>query len=117
MSKWLDRQLKGLVMHVAFGTKAMPSQEEITTKAMGLEQSELPLELGGGGVDIERPLVLLTMSNDQGLNARLLEERKIGYSISRDEKDGSFTSDLVAELLKLVIEMEEGRFRETRLRS
>lgn len=56
-----------------------------------------------------RPLVLLTMSNYQGLNARLLEESKIRYSIPRDEKDGSFTSDSVAESLKLVIEMKEGK--------
>ncbi|KAL6277364.1 hypothetical protein ACE6H2_020965 [Prunus campanulata] len=90
ISKWLDMQLKGSVVYVAFGSEAMPSQEEITTIARG-------------------PLVLLTMSNDQGLNARLLEERKIGYSIPRDEKDGSFTSDWVAESLKLVIEMDEGK--------
>ncbi|VVA24076.1 PREDICTED: UDP-glycosyltransferase [Prunus dulcis] len=80
----------------------MPSQEEITTIA-------IRLELGGGGIDFGRPLVLLTMSNDQGLKARLLNERKIGYSIPRDEKDGSFTSNLVAESLKLVIEMKEGK--------
>ncbi|KAL6277369.1 hypothetical protein ACE6H2_020970 [Prunus campanulata] len=42
MSKWLDRQPKALVVYVAFGSEAIPSQEEITTIALGLEQSELP---------------------------------------------------------------------------
>ncbi|BFG35626.1 hypothetical protein CerSpe_219000 [Prunus speciosa] len=159
ISKWLDMQLKGSVVYVAFGSEAMPSQEEITTIARGLEQSELPFiwvfrsnlvklpegfeeRIGERGVVCKswapqlkilghdsvgvflshsgwssvvealtfgRPLVLLTMSNDQGLNARLLEERKIGYSIPRDEKDGSFTSDWVAESLKLVVKMDEGK--------
>lgn len=159
MSEWLDRQPKASVVYVAFGSEAMPSQEEITTIALGLELSELPFiwvlrthvvklpqgfeeRIGGRGLvcrswapqlkilghdsvgvflshsgwssvvealSFGRALVLLTMSNDQGLNARLLEERKIGYCIPRDEEDGSFTSDSVAESLKLVIEMEEGK--------
>ncbi|KAF7811656.1 UDP-glycosyltransferase 91A1-like [Senna tora] len=45
------------------------------------------------GIQNGKPLVLLTFQLDQGLNARLLEEKKLGYSIPRDENDGSFTSD------------------------
>ncbi|KAF7831020.1 UDP-glycosyltransferase 91A1-like [Senna tora] len=56
-----------------------------------------------------KPLVLLTYLSDQGLNARVLEEKRMGYSIPRDERDGSFTSDSVAESLRLVMVEEEGR--------
>ncbi|XP_048233365.1 UDP-glycosyltransferase 91A1-like [Ricinus communis] len=57
----------------------------------------------------ERPLILLTFLADQGINARVLEEKKMGYPIPRNELDGSFTSDSVAESLKLVMEKEEGK--------
>ena len=57
----------------------------------------------------QKPLVLLTFLADQGLNARVLEEKKMGYSIPRDERDGSFTSDSVADSLRLVMVEEEGR--------
>ncbi|KAI4314433.1 hypothetical protein L6164_027343 [Bauhinia variegata] len=56
----------------------------------------------------EKPLVLLTFLAEQGLNARFLEEKKMGYSIPRDDQDGSFTSDSVADSLKLVMLKEEG---------
>lgn len=60
-------------------------------------------------LQLSKALVLLTVSNDQGLNARVLEEKMIGYSIPRDENDGSFTRDSVAESLKLVMLKEEGK--------
>ncbi|XP_015890471.2 UDP-glycosyltransferase 91A1-like [Ziziphus jujuba] len=56
-----------------------------------------------------RPLVLLTYSNDQGINAKVLEEKMIGHIIERDERDGSFTREAVAESLKLVVVKEEGK--------
>ncbi|KAK2977861.1 hypothetical protein RJ640_003912 [Escallonia rubra] len=60
-------------------------------------------------VVLERALILLTFGADQGLNARLLEEKKMAYSIPRDERDGSFTRDSVAESLRLVMVEEEGK--------
>ncbi|CAL5197183.1 unnamed protein product [Lathyrus oleraceus] len=57
----------------------------------------------------EKPLVLLTFLADQGINARVLEEKKMGYSVPRDEKDGSFTSDSVANSIRLVMVEEEGK--------
>uniref|UniRef100_A0A0A0KJX2 Uncharacterized protein n=1 Tax=Cucumis sativus TaxID=3659 RepID=A0A0A0KJX2_CUCSA len=66
----------------------------------------------------EKALVLLTFLSDQGINARVLEEKKMGYSIRRNELDGSFRRDAVAESLKLVVVGEEGKivgsvYRET----
>ncbi|PON31444.1 UDP-glucuronosyl/UDP-glucosyltransferase [Parasponia andersonii] len=55
------------------------------------------------------PLLLLALTNDQGLNAKLLEEKKIGYMVPRDENDGSFTRESVESSLKLVMEKEEGK--------
>ncbi|KAK9949366.1 hypothetical protein M0R45_004893 [Rubus argutus] len=163
IKEWLDRQRKNTVVYVAFGTEAMPCQEEVTEIALGLEKSGLPffwvlktkqgtdavklpegfeernegrgvvcrgwapqlkilahdsvgvfLSHSGWSSVVEaltfgRPLVLLPMSNDQGLNARLFGEKKVGYELPRDDGDGSFTSEAVAESLRMVIEKEEGR--------
>jgi UDP-N-acetylglucosamine:LPS N-acetylglucosamine transferase len=56
-----------------------------------------------------RALILLTFLADQGINARVLEDKKMGYSIPRNEKNGYFTRDSVAESLRLVMEKEEGK--------
>jgi len=65
-------------------------------------------------VQHEKPMVLLTFLADQGINARVLEEKKMGYSVPREEHDGSFTSDSVAHSLRLVMLEEEGRpYRES----
>ncbi|XP_009623233.1 UDP-glycosyltransferase 91A1-like isoform X1 [Nicotiana tomentosiformis] len=55
----------------------------------------------------EKALILLPFLSDQGLNARLLEEKKMAYSIPRDEREGTFTRDSVANSLSLVM-LEEG---------
>ncbi|KAF7829284.1 UDP-glycosyltransferase 91A1-like [Senna tora] len=57
----------------------------------------------------EKPLVLLTFLADQGINARVLEEKKLGYLIPRDERDGWFSSESVADSLRLVMLKDEGR--------
>ncbi|XP_011084237.1 UDP-glycosyltransferase 91C1 [Sesamum indicum] len=56
-----------------------------------------------------RVLILFPVMNDQGLNARLLQEKKVGVEIPRNEKDGSFTRDSVSETVRLVLVSEEGR--------
>ncbi|PKI73103.1 hypothetical protein CRG98_006511 [Punica granatum] len=55
-----------------------------------------------------RVLVMLPMLNDQGLNARLLSRKGVGVEVPRDEKDGSFTHESVAESLRLAIVDESG---------
>ncbi|KAJ4825327.1 hypothetical protein Tsubulata_002661 [Turnera subulata] len=166
VKEWLDKQEKGKVVYVAFGSEAKPSQDELTEIALGLELSGLPffwvLKKRRGLVDTEpielpdgfeertkgrgivcttwapqlkilghdavggflthsgwssvvealqnqRALVLLTFLADQGVNARVLEEKKIAYSIPRNDSDGSFTRDSVAESLRMVIVEEEGK--------
>lgn len=56
-----------------------------------------------------RALLLFTFVADQGLNARILEEKQIGYPIPRNESDGSVTRQSVAESLRLVMVEERGR--------
>nr|XP_023893136.1 UDP-glycosyltransferase 91A1-like [Quercus suber]POE59972.1 udp-glycosyltransferase 91a1 [Quercus suber] len=166
MKDWLDKQAKGSVVYVAFGSEAKPSQEELTEIALGLEQSKLPfflvlrtrrgqadtelIELPEGfeertkgqglvctswvpqlkilahesiggffthsgwssvveALQFERALILLTFYADQGINAKVLEDKHIGYLIPRNEHDGSFTRDSVAKSLRLVTVEEEGK--------
>ncbi|TYJ32423.1 hypothetical protein E1A91_A05G033800v1 [Gossypium mustelinum] len=53
-------------------------------------------------------IVFSGASADQGLNARLLHGRKVGLEIERNETDGSFTSDLVAETIRQVMMEPKG---------
>ncbi|XP_057789303.1 UDP-glycosyltransferase 91C1 [Salvia miltiorrhiza] len=56
-----------------------------------------------------RPLILFPVMNDQGLNARLLQEKGVGIEIPRNEADGSFTGEAVAEAVRAALVGEEGR--------
>lgn len=53
------------------------------------------------------PLILMPMVADQGLNAKLLVEKEIGYEVPRKE-DGSFSRDMVANSIRLVMASQEG---------
>ncbi|XP_043713197.1 UDP-glycosyltransferase 91C1-like [Telopea speciosissima] len=55
------------------------------------------------------PLILLPLVSDQPLNARLLEGKKIGLEIPRDERDGWLSKDSVAESLRIVM-VEKAEF-------
>ncbi|KQK13542.1 UDP-glycosyltransferase 91B1 [Brachypodium distachyon] len=61
------------------------------------------------GLQFGRPLIMLPIAGDQGPNARLMEERKVGVSVPRDEKDGSFTRGGVAGAIRAVVVEEDGR--------
>ncbi|KAB1201894.1 putative UDP-rhamnose:rhamnosyltransferase 1 [Morella rubra] len=56
-----------------------------------------------------RPLIMLPISVDSGLIARLIEERQAGVEVPRNEQDGSFTRDSVTQTLRLVMKDEEGQ--------
>ncbi|CAL4946434.1 unnamed protein product [Urochloa decumbens] len=53
-------------------------------------------------------LVLLPLMFDQGLNARLLVEKKVGVEVARDEEDGSFAPEDIATALRRVVVEDEG---------
>lgn len=160
--RWLDRQRKGSVVYVAFGTEVEMSREELAELALGLEISRLPFfwvvsprgcfadklpegfedRVRGHGLicttwapqarilahesvatfvthagwssvvealQNSRALVLLACSNEQGLNVRLLEEKGIGYPVPRNDSDGFFTRDAVAESVRMVAVEERGK--------
>ena len=56
------------------------------------------------GLQFGKPLVMLPFVLDQGLNARVMEEKKVGIEILRNNNDGSFTKHSVAQSLKVVFE-------------
>ncbi|XP_024991221.1 UDP-glycosyltransferase 91A1-like [Cynara cardunculus var. scolymus] len=61
------------------------------------------------GLQLGKPLVLLPFLFDQGLIASYLVEKKMAYMIPRDELDGSFSPESVADSLSLVMGKEEGK--------
>jgi hypothetical protein len=61
------------------------------------------------GLLFGRPLVLLPIFGDQGPNARLLEGKKVGLQVARDEGDGSFDRHAVASAVRAVMVEEETR--------
>lgn len=61
------------------------------------------------GIQFGKPLVVLTFLNDQGINARILEEKKLGHTIQRNELDGSYTRDSVADSLRLLMKEDDGK--------
>lgn len=56
-----------------------------------------------------RVLILFSgASSDQGLIARLMHNRRAGLEIPRDDRDGSFSKDTVAEFMRRVMVDKEG---------
>ncbi|KAI5669744.1 hypothetical protein M9H77_19597 [Catharanthus roseus] len=65
------------------------------------------------GLMFGHPLIMLPFVVDQGLNARVLQEREVGVEVARNELDGSYTRDSVADSLRMVMVGNEGkRFKE-----
>ncbi|MFS8034553.1 putative soyasaponin III rhamnosyltransferase [Helianthus anomalus] len=61
------------------------------------------------GFQLGKPLVLLPFLVDQGMIASYLVEKKMAYMIHREDVDGSFTPESVADSLSLVMVREEGK--------
>uniref|UniRef100_A0A453K3B4 Uncharacterized protein n=1 Tax=Aegilops tauschii subsp. strangulata TaxID=200361 RepID=A0A453K3B4_AEGTS len=61
------------------------------------------------GLLFGRPLVMLPIMGDQVPNARLMECRKVGVLVPRNEKDCSFDREGVATAIQAVAVEEEGR--------
>lgn len=60
------------------------------------------------GLQFGRPLVLLPVFGDQGLNARAMGEKKVGLEVERGEEDGAFTREGVARAVRVVMMEQEG---------
>ncbi|CAN6310129.1 unnamed protein product [Urochloa humidicola] len=61
------------------------------------------------GLLFGRPLVMLPILADQGANARLMEKKKVGLQVARDEDDGSFDRHGVARAVRAVMVDEDTR--------
>nr|BBK15465.1 UDP-glycosyltransferase [Polygala tenuifolia] len=97
-------------------TSWAPQLKIIAHEAIGVFLSHSGWSSVVEAIQFEKSLVLLTCLADQGINASVLEEKKMAYSIPRDEHDGSITSDDVAESLKLVLFKEEGKIYRERIK-
>lgn len=60
------------------------------------------------GLSFGLVMAVLPLVFDQGLNARNLVERGIAVEVPRNEEDGSFTGEAIAETLRLVMAEEKG---------
>ncbi|OAY70795.1 putative UDP-rhamnose:rhamnosyltransferase 1 [Ananas comosus] len=119
--EWLDAQSPGTVVYVAFGSEATVASELVEELACGLELSNVPFlwayrqpgDLTRGsvieGLRVGHPLIMLPLIADQGLIARVMAGKKVGVEVPRDEQDGSFTREGVAEAVRMVMLGEEGK--------
>ncbi|RDX61906.1 putative UDP-rhamnose:rhamnosyltransferase 1, partial [Mucuna pruriens] len=61
------------------------------------------------GLQVGCPLIMLPFQNEQSFVARLMEEKKVGIKVPKNEHDGKFTRDSVAKALRSVMLEEEGK--------
>ncbi|TVU45496.1 hypothetical protein EJB05_04985, partial [Eragrostis curvula] len=61
------------------------------------------------GLLFGHPLIMLPIYGDQGPNARLMEGKKVGKQVPRDDNDGSFDRKGVASTIRHVMLEEESR--------
>ncbi|KAL6582917.1 hypothetical protein OROMI_004995 [Orobanche minor] len=59
------------------------------------------------GLMFGKPLIMLPFLVDQGLNARVLADKEVGMEVARNEQDGSYTREDVAECVRMVMDEEE----------
>ncbi|KAB2597539.1 UDP-rhamnose:rhamnosyltransferase 1 [Pyrus ussuriensis x Pyrus communis] len=133
--EWLDNQEKQNVVYIALGSGVNLSQQDFTerpgwskdadsvklperfedqAKGPGIvwttwaPQHKILAHKATGGFLTHSALIMLPFLYDQGLNARF-GDKKIGIEVPRNEDDGSFIKDWVAESLNLVVVDEEGK--------
>lgn len=60
------------------------------------------------GLGFGRVPILLPVLNEQGLNTRLLQGKGLGVEVPRDEREGTFDSDSVADSVRLAMMDDAG---------
>ncbi|RWR88004.1 putative UDP-rhamnose:rhamnosyltransferase 1 [Cinnamomum micranthum f. kanehirae] len=64
------------------------------------------------GLGLGRPLVILPLMYDQGLNARWMEEKRLGLEVPMYQMDGSFTgTDVAKTSRKVMVEVDGNIYR------
>ncbi|XWS67752.1 hypothetical protein CRYUN_Cryun04dG0032400 [Craigia yunnanensis] len=113
--KWLDSKEEKSVFYVALGSEGLGVERlgSSTTDISSLLCWGFLTHCGWSSIiealKLGRALILFSgASSDQGLNARLLHGKKVGLEIERNEQEGSFTSDLVAQTIRQVMVEPEG---------
>lgn len=66
------------------------------------------------GLMLGHPLIMLPFLVDQGLNARVMEDIKVGVEVPRDEEDGSYTKESLADTVKLIMVESDGEIYRTK---
>ncbi|PIN18051.1 UDP-glucuronosyl and UDP-glucosyl transferase [Handroanthus impetiginosus] len=61
------------------------------------------------GLMLGHPLIALPFLIDHGLTSRIIVEKQLGIEIPRDEQDGSFMRNSVANSIKLVMLEDDGK--------
>ncbi|KAJ0240898.1 hypothetical protein HA466_0219410 [Hirschfeldia incana] len=66
------------------------------------------------GLGFGRVPIFLPVLNEQGLNTRLLRGKGIGIEVRRNERDGKFDSDSVADSVRLAMVDDAGELKRTK---
>ncbi|KAK6150332.1 hypothetical protein DH2020_015264 [Rehmannia glutinosa] len=136
---WLDGQNKGSVVYVALGSEVTPSQDQLSELAHGLELSEVPffwvLRKPFGSIEsdsVELPAGFEERVKGRGIvwrswapQLKILSHDSVGGFLthcgwgsiveglmdgnSRNEEDGSYTRNLVADSIRLVMFENDGK--------
>ncbi|MED6195098.1 hypothetical protein PIB30_034838 [Stylosanthes scabra] len=97
--KWLDEQEKWSVIYVAFGSEL----KILAHKSVGGFLSHSGWSSVNESLQFGCPLIMLPFHNEQGLVARLMEEKMVGIRVPRNEHDGKFSRDSLAKALRSVM--------------
>ncbi|GLJ19367.1 hypothetical protein SUGI_0348960 [Cryptomeria japonica] len=94
---------KGLV-----ATKWVPQLHILNHSSIGAFLTHCGWNSMTEGLRFGVPLITLPMQFEQGLNAKLAQELKVGVEVRRNEEDGSFTKEDICKAIRMVMIGEEG---------
>ncbi|KEH21584.1 UDP-glycosyltransferase superfamily protein, putative [Medicago truncatula] len=65
-------------------------------------------------VRLKCPLIMLLLQNEQGLIARVLEEKIVGVKVTKNEYDEKFSMESLDKALRSVMQKQKERFTEVK---